>query len=855
MRKVSKLFLVLINLIWFNPLHATHIAGSDMEFKCLGNDSFIITFRIYRDCSPGNAALSSSIPVNFTPVGCSLNPATVNISRQSVTPIRFKCNGREWASICENGTFPFGIEEHLYTQVVNLKSLFPTLDSNCCLIKVGWTSCCRNGAITNIVNPLTQGFTNEGVINRCVTPCNSSPQFTNKPIVAICSGQPYCYNMGVVDTIDFDSLSFEFADPLGTGGVPVQFSNGFTKDKPLNFLGYPLNNLPFPPAGIHLDPQSGDLCFTPMGQQQPVLAIKITEWRKINGQYVKIGETQRDAQFYTWQCPPNNPPEIEVNGNKSGNWKFDVCAGSALCLTIAARDKDTVPPLIDTTTLSWNHGISGSTFTNVNVHQKLIREDEAVFCWTPTDNQVSSLPYYFTITAEDMACPAATTTRAVAILVRPRPIGDHSVQRIACSNYAMRMQLTNGHLIDSTRVQYKWEVSSNNKGSFSVLNAKTYTGKFAEHTFTREGTYVIRSTMATPQCSTYYYDTVFVEAPLQAIAPADTFVCKGSSIMLSGQALYGRPPYAFIWENLSNSKNLQITPETKSTHVLIVTDSAGCIAFDTVEVDVKLLPKVTLGPDKRICYGDSLKLDAGNNDEKGLRMYQWSGTNGFSSDKPIVFIKDSAQFIITVTDSFSCKQSDTISVFINHPEKPELGTDDSLCVFDSITLKPRKDHQSYAWVKSGDNTMLSETNTLKISPQNSGISTYILRVEETYKQVTCPQSDTIRVIALALPSITFSNASLKTCIKGGWIDFDLKAGPQPSGGKWLFDDSTKNVCINKNPASVNFGRVLDSCIGAVQNEKITYYYQDKFGCKNTKTAYLTLLSGPIVVAGPDGIFL
>lgn len=852
MRKVYILFLVLLNFLWLNPLKATHIAGSDMEFQCLGNDSFRITFRIYRDCSPGNAALGSSIPVSFSPVSCSLSQVTTNFNRTAVTPIRFKCNGREWASICEGGTFPFGIEEHVYTQTVYLKQLFPTIDSNCCLIKVGWTSCCRNGAITNLVNPLTQGFTNEGVINRCITPCNSSPQFTNKPIVAICAGQPYCYNMGVVDTIDFDSLSFDFADPLGTGGVPVPFANGFSKNQPLNYLGFGFPNLPFP-SGMHLDPQSGDLCFTPMGQQQPVLAIKITEWRKINGQYVKIGETRRDAQFYTWQCPPNNPPEIEVNGYRFGNWKFEVCAGNSLCLSIIARDKDSIPPAIDTTTLSWNRGIPGATFTNVNTHQKLIREDEAVFCWSPTDNQVSSLPYYFTTTAEDMACPAATRTKAVAILVRPRPLGTHRVYRINCSNYAMQMQLTNGQNVDSTRVSYQWEVSSFNTGVFSILNAKVYLGKTAEHTFTNEGTYVIRATMATPQCTTYYYDTVYVDPPLKAIAPADTFVCKGASIILSGQALNGAQPYVFLWENYSTNKTLQITPDTSIKHILIVTDSAGCKSFDTVEVSVKPLPVINLGPDKRFCMGDSVRFETGNNNGNGLIACLWQ-MQGKNDNKWFTYAKDSGQLIVTVTDSFFCKQSDTVNLFVNHPLKPQLGADDSLCVFDTITLKSGFSHQKYEWTKSGGTSILSTSPVLTVAPSADGIVTYILKTEETYKQVTCPQSDTINIVVLPLPAISFANDLIKNCITGSWIDFDFKTNPKPAGGVWLFNDTLLNRCINTNTSSENYGRAFDSCVGAVENEKITYYYKDKFGCKNHKSAKLTLLPGPVVFAGPDSSF-
>ena len=551
--------------------------------------------------------------------------------------------------------------------------------------------------------------------------------------------------------------------------------------------------------------------------------------------------------------PPNNPPEIEVNGNKYGSWKFEVCAGSSLCLSIIARDKDSISPLIDTTTLSWNRGITGATFTNVNALQKLIREDEAIFCWTPADNQVSSLPYYFTTTAEDMACPAANSTKAIAILVRPRPVGNHRVFRISCSNYALQMQLTNGQNVDSFKVSYRWEVSSLNTGAFSILNAKVYLGKTAEHTFTNQGIYVIRATMSTPQCSTYYYDTVYVDPPLKAVAPADTFVCKGTTITLTGRALNGAKPYMFQWENDSINTTLQITPDTSVKHILVVTDSAGCKSFDTVEVSVKPLPVIQLGPDKRICSGDSVRFESGNNNGNGLSACLWQ-TKGKSENKCYNYAKDSGQLIVFVTDSFFCKQSDTVNLFVNYPLKPQLGIDDSLCILDTITLKSTFTHQKYEWTKAGNDSIISSASSLIVSPSIQGVVTYVLKTEETYMQVSCPQSDTVNIVVLPLPVISFSNDLIKTCIAGSWIDFDFKLNPKPSGGVWWFNDTLLNRCININTFSENYGRAFDSCVGAVENEKITYFYKDQFGCKNNKSAKLTLQARPLVFAGSDSSF-
>ena len=56
-------------------------------------------------------------------------------------------------------------------------------------------------------------------------------------------------------------------------------------------------------------------------------------------------------------------------------------------------------------------------------------------------------------------------------------------------------------------------------------------------------------------------------------------------------------------------------------YVLSMTDTAGCVATDTVSVTVTPLPTVDLGNDTTyICQGDSVLLDAGS----GHTNYLWS---------------------------------------------------------------------------------------------------------------------------------------------------------------------------------------------------------------------------------------
>ena len=59
---------------------------------------------------------------------------------------------------------------------------------------------------------------------------------------------------GILDTVDYDSISYEMTDPLRGSDQAESFQGSYTKDRPIQFLGFPNNTLPFP-AGFHLIPK------------------------------------------------------------------------------------------------------------------------------------------------------------------------------------------------------------------------------------------------------------------------------------------------------------------------------------------------------------------------------------------------------------------------------------------------------------------------------------------------------------------------------------------------------------------------------------------------------------------------
>ncbi|MCP4460093.1 MAG: hypothetical protein GY816_19025, partial [Cytophagales bacterium] len=112
-------------------------------------------------------------------------------------------------------------------------------------------------------------------------------------------------------------------------------------------------------------------------------------------------------------------------------------------------------------------------------------------------------------------------------------------------------------------------------------------------------------------------------------------LCEGSTTVLESQTDF----VSYLWEDGSTDKT--IVTDVDSTYVLIVTDAAGCVLIDSVDVDIQSI-SVDLGSDITICVGNTSILDAGN----GYSDYLWST----GEDTQTIEIMSEGEFSVTVTD-------------------------------------------------------------------------------------------------------------------------------------------------------------------------------------------------------------
>ena len=212
--KFKQLIALVVFFFTFNQwAWAKHAVGADLTYQCIGNNTYEISLRFYRDCGGATAPASPSISIAGSN-GCSSVAAALTLSQVSSQEVSQVCAGTQTS--CAGGNTQ-GTQEYLYTGQI-------TLPSGCDSYTISYELSARNdGAITNLVLTPSTPIYVETVINTALAPCNNSPQFNNIPVLYGCPGQQILFNHGIFDP-DGDSLIFSLTSPRQSGGLNIPFT-------------------------------------------------------------------------------------------------------------------------------------------------------------------------------------------------------------------------------------------------------------------------------------------------------------------------------------------------------------------------------------------------------------------------------------------------------------------------------------------------------------------------------------------------------------------------------------------------------------------------------------------------------
>ncbi len=267
---------------------STHIVGGELSYECLGNNDYRITLKVYRDCFNGQAPFDNPAHVGifdgsgslFTTLDLGF-PGSANVPPVLISPCLIPPG-----NVC--------VEEAVYQGTINL----PPSANGYTLV---YQRCCRNGTISNLINPNDVGSTYTASIpGTSLALCNSSPSFNNFPPIFLCANVPINFDHSATDA-DGDSLVYFICSPFDGGSsfnpapnppdpppyINVPFSAPYSASNPLG------GNPP-----LFINQQTGLLTGTPTTAGQFVVGICVSEYR--NG--VLISTSRRDFQFNIVIC-------------------------------------------------------------------------------------------------------------------------------------------------------------------------------------------------------------------------------------------------------------------------------------------------------------------------------------------------------------------------------------------------------------------------------------------------------------------------------------------------------------------------------------------------------------------------
>ena len=854
---MKRLLFLFAFLFSFLSVQATHMMGADVSYRCLGNGKYKIIAKVYRDCrgvSMGTPSFGAYAGLNGGN-GCGSYTLS-GLSRVSIKDVTTRCSTSSNPCGTANSAFANkGVEEHTFEATIdfNTSPLNNFVNkSTCCEVTFYVNECCRNGAIST--GQASQNFYATAMINICnlqkmKDKCNSSPQLSNPPIAFLCCNQPWYYNNGAIDTIDYDSISYKLVN--GLQGIPnssVSYASPFTAKVPMTPYCVPpttINCVPNPktnpPRGFYFDTTNGDVITTPTKcDESAVICVEQTEWRKdTTGVWRVIGRTRRDMQVWVRDdCGYNKAPTL---GPK---FIYQVCEGETLRFKVESDDETFTPyqTTPDTTTMKWNAGIPGAKFTLANKSDwPEKRKSYAWFEWTPPIGSASDVSYSFTVTVSDQHCePPATSIRSFKIKVNPKPKSKRRYTQLKCGRFAMEAYEI------YAAASYSWSVRDTLAKELFYSSKKTDTMNYYY-----EGKYIVVHKLTSAQsCVTIYSDTVYLTQPPKVIlADADSFACYGTTFNLKAKVIAGKPTLKYKWNNGDTLDYTTIKNFKKdSTLMLEVIDGDGCKFRDTTLTFVKPLPVVSLGSDKVICTYETNTFDGQNNDTV---KYLWS--TGDTTRYMTTNLRGT--YWVKITDTtYKCVKYDTAILVVNDTVISNAGPNQAICDKDTFTLNASHNPfiltPTYTW--GGLGTL--STYKLKSDITKSAYM-FTLKTVLTQNGHTCEDMDTMFVRVKPLPKIGWDPKPLKPqCYSYGsiWMEpflvkphnfgtYEIWSGNKnkignivtnPSNGRFLFN--TQSLDNSKLQGGNNY------------TTKMYVKFNDTNGCSNMDSNTQVIYGTPIV---------
>lgn len=342
---------------------ATHLMGGQITATHLSSDSsghhYIVELTTYRDTVGVPMALTADFTVTYYYLG-GLSSTTYTVDYDTTS-----------GNLLPTVTV-YGVEVYSFVDTITLSSAG--------YYSISWENCCRNGAIINMSNPLSENLFLITYLTVDSLNSNSTPTFLTPPVAYLPHDTIWQYNPLPFDP-DGDSLSWRLVEPYGFPATPV---SGY------DFLSNPAYS---DTLGVFtLDSITGSISWDPAMLGNFSASFLIDEFR--NG--IKIGELRRDMQFIVINDTSNFLPNISnlqtIPTNSLGYPYVKINPGTNYQLHLLGNDQNPNDILsmqafgevfdLTNSPASFNYFYTGNG-----------NEIQGDFSWTPDLSHVRPQPY------------------------------------------------------------------------------------------------------------------------------------------------------------------------------------------------------------------------------------------------------------------------------------------------------------------------------------------------------------------------------------------------------------------------------------------------------------------------------
>lgn len=347
---------------------------------------------------------------------------------------------------------------------------------------------------------------------------------------------------------------------------------------------------------------------------------------------------------------------------------------------------------------------------------------------------------------------------------------------------------------NNPQTTYKWTGSLNTNETDTVtLGSYNFIGnlnpKFAFWTSSPNG----------QTDSIIFNDSLILNRAVRSLPVAnagpDLTLCKGDIAVLGANAVNG---HSYEWTDLggnvlAGTAKYTVSPITQTTYILEVTNNTfGCKKRDTVVVSVYPVPLANAGPDKTLCYGNSVQI--GTAAQSGF-TYNWSSSvGGYSSNvaNPTVQPLQSTIYYLTKTTvATGCYDTDTVLVSIAFPPSAGISGANTLCEGESSDYQATPSaNNTYNWSVTGGQLISGQSTTsVKVKWDVPGGSSLTLIQAN---QAGCKDTTTYNVSVVKNPVAKF--LVNESCLGGttGFTDSSKDATVY----NWDFGDGRTSTLAN-----------------------------------------------------------